>query len=200
MAYLFRVRHWNTGPKVCYVDYLPKVPYEKLSQQQEALEARLAQLLEARPDFEAFNKTVMAVEQSITTICSAPSAHQRPSFFSFEKDPLKYPLTQETVSKITALVRKLGTLELALIRKWPLAYPEPKQKAIYKFDWSCQTETAAQNRLKALHYDLKADIEQCKKYIAFTLRKLEEPARAKTSREPKEVRKARISGLLNQQF
>lgn len=200
MAYRSRRRrHWNTGPLVHYVNYLPIVAYDKLPQQKEALEARLAQLLQAQSDIKVFSKAVIDSEQTIATICASPSAHRRPSFFSFEKDPLKQPLTQETVSKISALVRDLGALELTLVKKWPIAYPEPKQKALDRFDWSCETETAAQYKLEALRYDVEADIEQCKKYLAYTIRKLEEPARAKASRERKEIEKARRSALLNRQ-
>lgn len=55
MAYDSRPRRQNTGRQFYYVDYPPKVPYEELPQQKEALEARLTQLLEAQADFEAFS-------------------------------------------------------------------------------------------------------------------------------------------------
>lgn len=61
MAYDSRPRRQNTGRQFYYVDYPPKVPYEELPQQKEALEARLTQLLEAQADFEAFSEVASLI-------------------------------------------------------------------------------------------------------------------------------------------
>jgi 5-methylcytosine-specific restriction endonuclease McrA len=186
MAYRYRRRVWYNS-----------VPDKELPGEKTELEVRLEELRRAQADFDAFNGLVLEAERIIRAVFNDPSQRQRPFLFTFEKDPLKWPLKAKASVLIADLIRSFGDRELSLIQKWPKAYPKAKHTHIFPhYSWS-ETETI--RRLKSLLYDVKADIEYCEKRLVSVIRRIEAPERERARRERKELERARREAILNQQ-
>jgi HNH endonuclease len=172
---------------------------------------RLEELLKAQPDFEGMTTAAIAAERLVTAICDDKRFQRRRLPF------FEICLKPEAGGRIYDIVAEARAWELRLFQKWPKAYPAKGRDRVLGSYWIAsgkQTEMPKKGfswvgidyyrnwmieKLKELHYDVKADIEVCKKSIAEYTRHAE-TAKAEMiafKGTPEQLEKARISALLN---
>jgi hypothetical protein len=129
-----------------------------------ALEIRLEALRKAQPDFEAFNKAVVAAENIIiTALKDCMAAEQKrgwlSGFFSAGRETQQFRLIKDKH------IQRLADWERELVQKWPNAYSDIKRHPQNRWDehWSYYVgwRDLKDQGLKFLLYDVNADISLC---------------------------------------
>ncbi len=170
---------------------------------------RLEELLKAQSDFEAMTTAAIAAERLVTAISNDKSFQSRRLPF------FEICLKPEARGPIYDIVAEARAWELRLFEKWPKAYPAKGDRLVgsrrvasgkqtempkKEFSWAgIEYRNWMIDKLKELHYDVKADMEVCKKYISDYTRHAE-TAKANMiafKGTPEQLEKARISALLN---